>query len=645
MSATGGKYDVGSGSGRNGESPHTESRKSKRLVRMALILGSLAVIAIAILLRLLIIGREPVNSDEAVVGLMAHEILRGHFFAFYWGQNYGGVEPYIVAFAFLIFGQSSWTLGLVPVFLDFVAAFLLFRIGKRFFAPRVALGASLLFLVWPEVYVWQSTIEYGFRFIALDIGLMMVLLVLKIIEANGSGSNSAVRHAATGNLPSEGLPDASPSISKRRFFSKKNFDYLLLGLLSGLGWWATPEIAYFAIPLALLIIYSLLRKKLRVSFSQLGLFILGIAVGAAPWLYDNVGHGFPSLNANSQANSPFTEHFRVFLSHVLPMVLDLRFIASGNWLWKKDFDLAVYALLLLIFFVYLLISIKEKKNFFLIMFLLLFPLEYAYSPFTWYWQDGRYAIYLAPFLALYLVASVESLLLWLSARLKRLGRSGVSPDSPDKMADNVKSGYVLPAGRTQKISTWATVAVVATGLAFTLATAANVAPFVPNQSILGRSSWLSFESNPNNWLEPTVAVLREHHIQNAFAGYWLAYALTFTGNGSLTVSPTLFIRYDQYEADVENASKVAWIFPNPTSFAFLESEVGTYALYPGCIGGYRKKAVPGFGLSGCLDAGEMESYLNKIHDGYRVFSMGGLLAVVPDREVSLAVLYKAEHIF
>jgi len=29
-----------------------------------------------------------------------------------------------------------------------------------------------------------------------------------------------------------------------------------------------------------------------------------------------------------------------------------------------------------------------------------FPFIYAQSPFTWNWQDGRYSLYLAPFLAL-----------------------------------------------------------------------------------------------------------------------------------------------------------------------------------------------------------------------------------------------------
>ena len=56
----------------------------------------LMIVAIAVLVvlglfvRVWILGRTPINSDQAVVGLMAREILHGHLFVFYWGQHYGG---------------------------------------------------------------------------------------------------------------------------------------------------------------------------------------------------------------------------------------------------------------------------------------------------------------------------------------------------------------------------------------------------------------------------------------------------------------------------------------------------------------------------------------------------------------------------
>ena len=43
----------------------------------------------------------------------------------------------------------------------------------------------------------------------------------------------------------------------------------------------------------------------------------------------------------------------------------------------------------------------------LVAFLVAFPFIYALSPFTWYWADGRYALYLAPMLALGVVSAAE----------------------------------------------------------------------------------------------------------------------------------------------------------------------------------------------------------------------------------------------
>ena len=70
-----------------------------------------------VLLRLWLLGHAPMNSDEATPGLVAHEILHGHTYAFAWGQQYGGVEPYVLAAAFFLFGQSPFVLDATPCLL------------------------------------------------------------------------------------------------------------------------------------------------------------------------------------------------------------------------------------------------------------------------------------------------------------------------------------------------------------------------------------------------------------------------------------------------------------------------------------------------------------------------------------------------
>jgi|GEM_PF-719872 len=635
----------------------SSSGKANRrsVARIAVIIVSLLVVCLAVALRVLAIGREPVNSDEAVVALMAHEILHGHFFTFYWGQNYGGVEPYIVALAFLIFGQSTMVLGLVPVFLDLVAAFFLYRIGKRLFTPEVSLGAALLFLIWPEVYIWQSTLEYGFRYIALDIGLAMVLLVLNMIDNDKVHLHQDAKSSQFQEQKNEVNKDDAiepidkPVNSGKKLINKKVLQSLLLGLLAGLGWWATPEIAYFIFPIAIVIIYNLFRRQFKVSVWQLSVFVLGIIIGALPWLYDNVGKGFPSLHAGPQQNPSFTEHFRLFITHVLPMMLGLRLIASGNWLWGEHIGLALYALFLLFAAAYFVFNVKKKTNLLLVLFLLLFPFIYAYSPFTWYWQDGRYAIYLAPFLSLYVVAGAIDIIgslrgfiagnkkaLWAKADNSSEAINSQSADESHISVDKKRSPTVLPS---------ASIAVILIiGLVLTMSAIVKVIPFIPSKYVENRTTWLSFSTNSENWLSPAVDILERDHITDVYAGYWIAYALAFASGETITATSPLFYRYYPYADDVYGASKVAWIFPNPRRLAYAEQETSTSLLEIGCVGGARTKAAPGLGLSGCLTLGEMKSYLYHTHDKFQILSMGDLLAVVPSQRVEVYSALAAEHI-
>src|SRR5579872_1476982 len=58
------------------------------------------------------------DSDEAVVGLMARHLLHGQFSTFYSGQRYGGSgEAALVAAAFWIAGAGQLALELVPTLL------------------------------------------------------------------------------------------------------------------------------------------------------------------------------------------------------------------------------------------------------------------------------------------------------------------------------------------------------------------------------------------------------------------------------------------------------------------------------------------------------------------------------------------------
>ena len=70
-----------------------------------------ACVVVGAALRAWCLFHHPITSDEAIAGLMAQQALHGHFSAFYWGQSYGGVEPYLIAFQYRVFGFTPSLLG------------------------------------------------------------------------------------------------------------------------------------------------------------------------------------------------------------------------------------------------------------------------------------------------------------------------------------------------------------------------------------------------------------------------------------------------------------------------------------------------------------------------------------------------------
>lgn len=533
------------------------------------VLGIGLIIGIGAFLRIWSIGRSQVDADSAVVGLMAREILHGHFFAFYWGQKYGGLEPYVVALLFAVFGQSAFTLALAPVLLDAVAVVLVWRVGRRVFSNAVAAGAALLFWVWPEVYVHESTIEYGFRFAALVCGLALLLVALQ-------------------------LSDGTTHLERKRLLQ-----WTIFGLFAGLGFWASPEIAYYLIPALALLIWRGLHRRLQVSAVDLIAAVVAAILGALPWLYNNVTKSFPSFRHSVQPNPPgpaFINHLKVLFAHVLPTVLGLRLRQSTHWLFGAKLGVTVYVIVLIALAWWIVRLIQHRRAIVVVVFIVLFPIIYAYSPFTWFWSDSRYALYLAPMLALFVLSGVEALFGWAhlkSSATARLGWSGIG-------------------------------ATIVIGLGLTLGAATCLGPYTTASfRPLGRFTVTTWQRNASGMQSRLANELLADGIHDLIAGYWLAYPLAFASRGQLTATDVAYSRYQPYVITVEASPHPAWFFVNPANVRAARTLFDASELDPGC-------AVL---TDTCLTASDLESWLKTHHDGYKTYRDLYFVAIVPEHKV------------
>lgn len=289
------------------------------------------------------------DSDEAVVGLMAQQMLDGEWRAFYWGQHYAGtLETALVALA----GAQPATTKLVPVTLWALAGVLTWRVGRRFLDERVAVLAGLLTWVAPGAYVWWSTKERGFYPMSVVLGLVLLLAAQRIVERGG-----------------------------------RPWDWAVLGLSAGLGFWTSPTVAYFAVPAAVWILAR--RAPLRWSPVSIPAAVLG----ALPWIWHNVEQGWVSLEQPEQATETgYLTGLGRLLWHVLPMALNLRWPIDGSWI-VPVLAVAVYVGLGVALLV-------RRPPLLLATALLSFPFLYALFPGAGYVGEGRYGFFATPFLAL-----------------------------------------------------------------------------------------------------------------------------------------------------------------------------------------------------------------------------------------------------
>ena len=194
-----------------------------------------------------------INSDEAVVYLMARHAQHWQYQAFFWREQYGGtLLQDVTGFVFHVTGAHIIVLQAVEVGFFLAAVVMMWVILRRLIDRRCAnVAAALLWLA--PLGVVSSVHDPGYSSAGLACGFATLL-------AASSYDGQAWRIA-------------------------------LVGVLLGLSWWTTPLALLIAWP-ALVFVWPARRTP-----RQLVLFGAGSVVGALPWLWRNVGTSFASTRA------------------------------------------------------------------------------------------------------------------------------------------------------------------------------------------------------------------------------------------------------------------------------------------------------------------------------------------------------------
>lgn len=373
------------------------------------------------------------DADEAVVGLLSRSILHGTFPAFFPGQGYGGTqEEWLAAPLVAAFGMQTWAIRLPVIALWAVAAVLVWRVGLRVLDPFRAAVAAALFWVWPAYFIWKSERAHGFYGSEVVLGLLILLLVLRLEER----------------------------VTRR--------DLALLGLALGCGLWSSPQVAIVALPALGWLVWRR-RAVLRGAI----LVIAAGVVGALPWLISNARHGWPSLHPGPN-EGPWSEHLHNLVVATLPQSLGVRLAWSFEWLGTPLVGIAVYGLVVA-GFLWLLWK-RPQRLAPVLLIVVLFPVFYFVSPYTWLQSEPRYLTLVMPLFALLLAYAAST------------------------------------AARAT--------AIVAVALAFSVG---GLVELQRHEVAAFRTEGTAVPAN----LGPLLHTLRAHDIGYAFASYWVAWRITW----------------------------------------------------------------------------------------------------------------------
>ncbi|MFN0150679.1 MAG: ArnT family glycosyltransferase [bacterium] len=217
------------------------------------------VFALAYRIVLLLTLDAHAHYDEAIIGVMARHILEhGERPLFFYGQNYGGggaFEAYCAAALFALFGESAFLLKLTPLLISLAAIPAAYFLALRFHGRAAARLTVVLFVLAPPTLEWSIAARGGY-IETVFLSAALFLLAAPLIEGR-----------------------AAPA---RRIVA--------LGAVAGFAMYIFGLIAPTLVTIGILVAARRVRLWRTAAFTAIGLVL-----GGAPLVYDNIAHGFVNL--------------------------------------------------------------------------------------------------------------------------------------------------------------------------------------------------------------------------------------------------------------------------------------------------------------------------------------------------------------
>ena len=297
----------------------------------------LSLILIMVLERsiLLYLDAFPFNSDEAIVGLMAKHIIQGERPIFFYGQAYmGSLDAFLVSFAFKIFGMHVWVIRFVQIFLFAMTTISIYMfVIIAFDDDKIAFLSSLLLVISPLNLILYTTVSLGGYGEAFLIGAISILISIKLIKQF----------------------QKSPDINLMT-----TFNFLVLGFITGLGFWTNAISLVFSIPAISVLLIQILKVKLpkpkifRIATTLLLSFIIGSFLWWFAYISGTNGQTFIELSGGAVAVESGNFVSRV-INHIISFVLFAPTVITGlraPWstqpinIWFTPFVIAFWILVI-----------------------------------------------------------------------------------------------------------------------------------------------------------------------------------------------------------------------------------------------------------------------------------------------------------